>query len=105
LAVTGLSLTSIDASIERLFRVQTEISCNWDKKGRVMRHAMRHSEQFERLLVDGIKIIFDQRNSVLLLPSKEHPIFHVYVEADSPEKRDQLAYEYQEKVVQWRDNM
>jgi mannose-1-phosphate guanylyltransferase/phosphomannomutase len=105
LAITGLSLTKIDASIERLHRTRRDIPCNWDKKGRVMRHAMHHSEKFTRMLVDGIKIVFDERTSVLLLPNKEHPLFQVYVEADSSEKLHALASEYQEKVVQWRDNM
>ncbi len=104
MAVTGMTLSGIDASIERLHSGFVEIPCVWDKKGRVMRHAMRHSEQFQRLLVDGIKILFDDRTSVLLLPSKEHPIFTVHAEASSPDRRDALLAEYQEKVVQWRDN-
>jgi len=69
-----------------------------------MRHAMHESEGHERILLDGIKIHFDKRNWVLLLPSKEHTLFHVFVEADSRSRADEMANEYETKVVQWRDN-
>jgi mannose-1-phosphate guanylyltransferase/phosphomannomutase len=104
MAATGLKLGQIDASIERLHRRERDISCPWDAKGRIMRRIMRDSAEQERLLVDGICIRFDRRTSVLLSPSKEHELFHIRVEADSPERADTLACEYEQKVVHWRDN-
>jgi mannose-1-phosphate guanylyltransferase/phosphomannomutase len=105
LSTTGLSLSAIDESIPRLHRACLKIPCSWDKKGRVMRHAMEFASNFDPILIDGIKMQFDPHHSVLLLPSKEESIFHVFVEARTPEGRDRMAYEYEEKVVHWRDNM
>lgn len=104
MAVTGWSLGQIDGMIDRLQRTQRTIPCEWDAKGRVMRFAMRDSEGLDRRLVDGIKIHFDERTWVLLIPSKEFATFHIWVEADSLERVEQLADEYAQKVVQWRDN-
>ena len=104
MAVTGWKLGEIDEQVPRLHRLVHDVPCPWQAKGRVMRYAMHASEGHERRLVDGIKIIFDEATWVLLLPSKEHEIFTVMVEAQTSERAESLLAEYQEKVVQWRDN-
>jgi mannose-1-phosphate guanylyltransferase/phosphomannomutase len=103
MAVTGWKLGHIDQGIERLHRRERNVACPWDAKGRVMRRIMHDSEGQDRLLVDGISIRFDRRTSVLLLPSKEHALFQIRVEAASAERADALAHEYEQKVVHWRD--
>jgi mannose-1-phosphate guanylyltransferase/phosphomannomutase len=104
MAVTGWKLGDIDERIPRLHRVMNEVPCPWQAKGRVMRHAMHASDENERQLIDGIKINFGVNRWVLLLPSKEHEVFTVMVEAESESDARDLANEYSEKVVQWRDN-
>jgi mannose-1-phosphate guanylyltransferase/phosphomannomutase len=104
MAITGETLGTLDASLEELHRLQRDVACEWDAKGRVMRHAMRDSEGQTRQLIDGIKILFDARNWVLLLPSKDSPQFHIYVEAESHERAYAIADEYEAKVVRWREN-
>ncbi len=104
LAVSGLRIGELNQSIERLYRLDEYVPCDWDAKGKVMRYAMRETDHFQRLLIDGIKIHFDLRNWVHLLPSKEFPQFHVAVEADSQERAKALVDEYVMKVGQWRDN-
>jgi len=104
LSRTGWSLSDIDKMIPRLHRTQRDVFCEWNSKGRVMRYAMRDSDHLQRILVDGIKLVLGRGESVLLLPSKENALFHIYVEAESPERVQQLADEYESKVVQWRDN-
>ena len=103
-AVTGWKLGDVDDGIPRLHRRMREISCPWQAKGRVMRNAMHASEGHDRQLIDGIKIQFDPRTWVLLLPSKEHEIFTVMVEAETWERAAELEAEFEQKVVQWRDN-
>lgn len=104
MAVTGWKLGEVDAQLPRLHRLQKDIPCPWQAKGRVMRLAMNESEGKQRQLVDGIKIIFSENSWVLLLPSKEHELFTVMVEAETPDGAMQLLAEYEQKVVQWRDN-
>jgi mannose-1-phosphate guanylyltransferase/phosphomannomutase len=104
MAITGWRIGQVDASLDRLYRAVRNVPCPWQAKGRIMRHAMHASEEFERQLVDGIKILFDLGTWVLLVPSKEHEIFTVYSEARTQEDAERLASEYEEKVVGWRDN-
>ncbi|MFZ1729252.1 MAG: sugar phosphate nucleotidyltransferase [Bacteroidota bacterium] len=104
MAVTGWRLGEVDRSMPRLYRSSRTVSCPWQAKGRVMRFAMNESENHERQLIDGIKILFARDTWVLLIPSKEHEVFMVYSEAPTQEHADRLASEFEEKVVQWRDN-
>jgi mannose-1-phosphate guanylyltransferase/phosphomannomutase len=104
MAFTGLRIGEVERGMERLFRASRTVPCPWQAKGRVMRFAMNASENHDRLLIDGIKILFARDTWVLLVPSKEHEIFMVYAEATSQEEADRLASEYEERVVQWRDN-
>ncbi|PLX22647.1 MAG: nucleotidyltransferase [Ignavibacteria bacterium] len=104
MAVTGWRLGDLEDSIPHLSRISRTVHCPWKSKGRVMRHAMHASEGMERKLVDGIKIHYDRDTWVLLVPSKEHELFDVHVEAQTPERANELAEEYSQKVAQWRDN-
>lgn len=104
MAITGWSIGQVDGSLDRLYRAVRNVPCPWQAKGRIMRHAMHASEEFERQLVDGIKILYNRETWVLLVPSKEHEIFTVYSEARTQEEAERLASEYEEKVVGWRDN-
>jgi phosphomannomutase len=47
---------------------------------------------------------YDDGAWVLLLPSKEFELFHVFVEAHNEQRAAELAREFEEKVVRWRDN-
>ncbi|MDH7516457.1 MAG: sugar phosphate nucleotidyltransferase [Bacteroidota bacterium] len=105
MAITGWKFGEIDSTLEVLFRAERDVPCDWDKKGRVMRHAMRDSEDRQRMLVDGIRIMYDTRTWVLLIPSKEAPVFHVQAEAPTLEQAHELADTYVEKVVRWRENI
>ena len=47
---------------------------------------------------DGIKILFDSKNWVMIRPSGTEPIVRIYVESESQEKLDTLLSEYLKKV-------
>ncbi len=103
MAVTGLRLGPLEDRIEKLHQHRAAVSCDWEAKGTVMRHAMRESEHHGRQLIDGIKILSDERTWVLLLPDKEYPLFHITAEAPTPEAAGELAESFRRKVAAWRD--
>ncbi len=104
MAVTGLRLGDIDAQIPRYHRIDLAVPCRWQEKGKIMRYAMHESEAYDRQLVDGIKILLEGSAWVLLLPSKEHEEFYIFVEAETKDRAEHIAREYEQKVVQWREN-
>jgi len=71
-----------------------------------MRNIMADTEGLRRDLVDGVKVYLDNEQrgiSVLLIPDKERPLFHVSAEARDQQAADRLAREYEKKVITWRD--
>jgi mannose-1-phosphate guanylyltransferase/phosphomannomutase len=99
-------LGSFDAEIPRLYAARRAVNCSWEHKGKVMRFIMADTESLRRDLVDGVKVYFDDRQrgaSILLIPDKERPLFHVSAEAQDQQTADRLALDYEKKVISWRD--
>ncbi len=106
MAVSGKRLGEIDAALPHMIMAKRNVNCSWEHKGKVMRNIMRDSEGKQRDLVDGVKVHLDQngtKTSVLLLPDKERPLFHINAEAFDKTSADHLANQYERKVIQWRD--
>jgi mannose-1-phosphate guanylyltransferase / phosphomannomutase len=102
IAKTELNVAELDEQLPRRYQNQVDVNCPWEKKGQVMRIAMQHSEDMERQLIEGVKIIIDD-DSVLLLPDKERSAFHVIAESSKNENAVNLAKKYSALVSQWRD--
>ncbi len=102
LAATKFKISELDEMLPVRYTHSIEVPVPWNCKGTVMRYAMQHSENMQRELVEGVKIFFDN-NSVLLLPSKENPIFTVYSESDSYENCISFANKYAALVANWKN--
>ncbi|MEO8167688.1 MAG: nucleotidyltransferase, partial [bacterium] len=107
MALTDKRLGEIDASLPHMVMSKRNVNCSWEHKGKVMRNIMRNTEGMERDLVDGVKVHLEHNKtpaSVLLLPDKERPLFHINAEAADVATADQLANQYERKIIQWRDD-
>ncbi len=100
-------LAEIDDELPKLSAAKRNVNCSWEHKGKVMRNIMRDTEGLRRDLVDGVKVYFDGGSqdavSVLLIPDKERPLFHINVEAHEQRTADGMANQYEKKVIKWRD--
>lgn len=99
-------LGQIDKEIPTLQMAKRNVNCSWEHKGKVMRHIMRNSDGMRRDLVDGVKVYLDgtfKGASILLIPDKERPLFHINAEASDRQAAEMLATEYEKKVIKWRD--
>lgn len=68
--------------------------CPWDSKGTVMRLMTEKLRQGRVSLVDGVKVFLDHSEWALVLPDAEEPRFHVYAEAGTDERAQEVAAEY-----------
>lgn len=106
MARTGKRLGEIDREVPRLALARREVNCSWEHKGKVMRHVMKDTEGQRRELVDGVKMYFPEesgRVAALLIPDKEHPLFHISAEARDRDTAEAMAAELERKVIRWRD--
>lgn len=102
LAITGLKLSDLDQQLPRRAQSQQSVPCPWDVKGKVMRRAMEHSEKLERQLIDGVKV-FENGNSVLILPDKERAEFTIIAESNKQDDARSLAEQYTKHISEWQN--
>jgi len=100
LAKTGKKISEIDEELPRRYQSQMTVNCPWEFKGTVMRRAMEYSEDKERELVEGIKIIIDD-DWVLLLPDKENPSFNVIADSNNYDSAVSLSKKFAALISQW----
>ncbi|MGB6648663.1 MAG: sugar phosphate nucleotidyltransferase [Bacteroidota bacterium] len=106
MAKTGKRLGDFERSTPRVSTAKRQVNCSWEHKGKVMRNIMQDTEGHRRDLVDGVKVYFDDSReniSTLLIPDKERPLFHISAEARNWEAAEALATEFEQKLIQWRD--
>ncbi len=101
LAKTGYTLSQLDESLPKRYQVMQETPVAWEYKGTVMRKCMEYSENYERQLIEGVKI-FDRGDSILLLPAKEKGAFQVIAESESLENANRNASKFIELIKNWK---
>jgi len=106
LALANMRFGQLDKQVPKLHMNKKVIHVPWDKKGRVMRYLMKDTDnQPHRILLDGVKLVLDQKasTSVLMWPDRAKPSFHVHAESADKELAEILVSQYEEKIVEWRD--
>jgi mannose-1-phosphate guanylyltransferase/phosphomannomutase len=104
MAITKKRLGELDAETPRLHSYQKSIQCPWNAKAKVMRLLMKDSERLPRELIDGVKLYFPKRSaftSVFLSPDRTHPKFNITAESEDVSISQQLAEEYEQKLINW----
>ncbi len=96
LATSGKPLSEEIASLPPSFTTKDKISCTAEKVPKLISTL---NEEFPNSdISDGIKIILDPKNWIMIRPSGTEPIVRIYVESESQEKLDTLMSEYFKKV-------
>jgi mannose-1-phosphate guanylyltransferase/phosphomannomutase len=94
LATQQTKLSEVIASLPPFYVAKRKVSCPWEAKGTVMRLLNERYRDHRRELIDGIKVILNDKEWTLILPDPDQPVFHVYAESNSAEQAEALADEY-----------
>lgn len=96
LADSGKSMTDEITSIPKSYTTKDKISCTKEQAKKII-NALK-KEHKNHNAIDGIKIIFDDKNWVMIRPSGTEPIARIYAEADSQQRLEQTMSKYIKKV-------
>jgi mannose-1-phosphate guanylyltransferase/phosphomannomutase len=99
LGETGLRLSKLTAQAPRTHVAHDTVVTPWEQKGTVMRTLVEHMKDRELLLVDGVKILYED-GWALVLPDPEEPICHVWAEGPSDTDARERAQEHTRIVRQ-----
>lgn len=96
LAQSGKSLTEELNRIPKSFTTKDKVLCTKRQANRVITQLKKEHQNYDT--TDGIKIIFDDKNWVMIRPSGTEPIARIYAESDSQQRLDGLMSKYLKKV-------
>jgi len=78
------------------FTTKGKIECSKQEAKEIIQTLMKENQK--KNTTDGIKIIFDKSNWVMVRSSGTEPIVRIYAESDSAEKLNDLFAEYMSKI-------
>jgi phosphomannomutase/phosphoglucomutase len=90
LAKSGKPLSKLIEDLPKYALVKERIECPNDKKPQVSAKVLKQTEGMNRLIIDGVKIFFDD-GSVLVRPSGTEAIYRVYAEAQDEKRAREIA--------------
>ena len=79
-----------------LFTTKSKVECSREEATKIIQ-ALKNEDQ-KKDTTDGIKIIFDKSNWVMVRPSGTEPIVRIYAESNSQENLDVLFAKYMTKI-------
>lgn len=96
LARSGKSLTKELGRIPKSFTTKDKVLCTKQEAKKIIAQLKKEHQNYDA--TDGIKIIFDNKNWVMIRPSGTESIARIYAESDSQQRLDGLMSKYLKKV-------
>ena len=101
LASSNKSMSEELVTLPPSFTTKDKISCEKEDADRII---SKLSDEFPNAdTTDGIKIVFDKKNWIMVRPSGTEPIIRIYAESDSEKNLEILMKEYIEKIKSFLD--
>ena len=101
LASSNKSMSEELATLPPSFTTKDKISCKKEDADKIISKLLAEFPNADT--TDGIKIVFDKKNWVMVRPSGTEPIIRIYVESDSEKNLEILMKEYIQKINTFLD--
>ena len=101
LASSNKSMNEELAILPPSFTTKDKISCKTEDVDVIVSKLLTEFPNADT--TDGIKIIFDKKNWVMVRPSGTEPIIRIYAESDSEKNLEALMKEYTQKIKSFLD--
>jgi len=105
MAETEEKLSKLLAELPRYFIEKDKVECSDSLKEKVLRNLIQQTKSQNVSTIDGVKIWFDDKSSILIRPSGTEPIYRLYSEAKTKGKASKLVREYHSKLEKIIDTL
>ncbi|HOD42331.1 MAG TPA: nucleotidyltransferase, partial [Candidatus Wallbacteria bacterium] len=102
LAVVKKPLSDIVKEIPASRLIKVQLPCPWECKGTVMRNLIEYTKNLNIDLIDGVKVYYDNKDWILIIPDPDRPFFHLYVETATEEASNRLIKQYSDNIRNWQ---
>lgn len=96
IADSGKTISEQMSALPPSYTTKDKVSCSKKEAAKIILQLKKEHKNYDT--TDGIKLIFDKRNWIMIRPSGTEPIARIYAEADSEEKLGNLMSKYTKKV-------
>ncbi|HSA97988.1 MAG TPA: phosphoglucosamine mutase [Candidatus Nitrosotenuis sp.] len=96
IADSGKTISEEMSSLPPSHTTKDKVKCSKKEAEKIIAQLKREHKNHDAM--DGIKLIFDEKNWIMIRPSGTEPIARIYAEADSEEKLGALMSKYTKKV-------
>ncbi|MEM3579720.1 MAG: phosphoglucosamine mutase [Candidatus Bathyarchaeia archaeon] len=105
MAETGKKLSSLLAELPRYFIEKGKVECPEQLKEKVLEKLIEQTKGLNINTIDGVKIWFDDKSSILVRPSGTEPLYRLYAEAKTKKKALKLVQDFSLKLKKIIDNL
>jgi phosphomannomutase/phosphoglucomutase len=95
---TGEKLSTLIGELPEYFIEKAKIECREELKQETLQKLIEQTMGLKTNTLDGVKIWFKDKSSILIRPSGTEPIYRIYAEAKTNQKTKQLVKEYSSKL-------
>jgi phosphomannomutase/phosphoglucomutase len=105
MAETGKSLSSLLSELPEYHIEKGKVECPDEIKEKVLERLIEQVKELNISTIDGVKMWFDDKSSILMRPSGTEPLFRLYAEARTRERAKELIHEFSIKLKRVIDNV
>jgi len=98
MAKTGEKLSRLLNKLPRYYLEKAKIKCPNERKQQVLKELVSEAKSLKPETIDGVKLWFSNKSSILIRASGTEPIYRFYAEAKTKEKASALVKEYKQKL-------
>jgi len=101
MAKNNRKLGEVGQEVDKYHLLRKNVPCPWSKKGEVMRKLMEFTQQRNRELIDGVRVLNDD-SWVLVAPDRQKASFYVLAESEKKSTAQKQLQEYADRVAEWQ---
>jgi phosphomannomutase/phosphoglucomutase len=105
MAETGKKLSSLLNKLPRYFIEKGKVECPELLKEKVLEKLVEQTKGLNPNTIDGVKIWFEDKSSILVRPSGTEPLYRLYAEAKTKEKAARLIQDFSLKLKRIIDSL
>jgi phosphomannomutase/phosphoglucomutase len=105
MAEENKKLSKMLGELPKYFIEKGKTECPNELKDKVLEKLTEEVKGLNVSTIDGVKVWFDDKSSILVRPSGTEPIYRLYAEAKTEEKAQKLVKEYGSKLKRIIDSL
>jgi len=94
----GEKLSKIINALPKYFIQKDKVKCPHELKEKILKRLIEQCSGLNIETIDGVKILFENKSTVLMRPSGTEPVYRLYVEAKTEEETKKLTQKYSLKI-------